>query len=107
MTDDGRVTPGRLAPPGTRGRAVGERPAAGRADAENSAGLSPDYAALAAMLAAALRSAGLPAGPHRGERPPGAPAPVPGPPRRRPAARAARPVRGRAAHGRTLRTGVH
>jgi uncharacterized protein with von Willebrand factor type A (vWA) domain len=31
-------------------------------------GLSPDYAALAALLAAALRSAGLPAGPDRSER---------------------------------------
>ena len=40
----------------------------GHADGESPAGLSPDYAALAALLAAALRSAGLPAGPDRGER---------------------------------------
>ena len=52
MTDDGRVTPG----------------TARREDGEHPAGLSPDYAALAAMLAAALRSVGLPAGPDRSER---------------------------------------
>jgi uncharacterized protein len=53
MTDDGRTAESRLAD--------------GRQDGA-STGLSHDYALLAAMLAAALRSTGLPAGPDRSER---------------------------------------
>jgi uncharacterized protein len=53
MTDDGRTAESRLAD--------------GRQDGA-STGLSHDYALLAAMLAAALHSAGLPAGPDRSER---------------------------------------
>ena len=52
----------------TDGAALDGRSAEGRPGPGRTRGRSPDYAALAAVLATALRTAGLPAGPDRSER---------------------------------------